>query len=106
MPFSLGVAAEAAKKPPFDLTDQMRIDAGKTRFNALCSAYCHGNEGSGGRVPAFKGRTSLKADEVFKVLTEGRRSDDVMPAYGSMPEEKRWELVAYIMYLTRQTPDH
>jgi mono/diheme cytochrome c family protein len=102
IPFSPRLAAQSVKEPPFALTDPARIEAGKARFNARCSAYCHGNEGSGGRTPAFKGRSSLKADEVFKVITEGRRSDDVMPSYVSMREEARWELVAYIMYLSRQ----
>lgn len=105
MSISLAAVAESSTEPPFDLADPQRIAAGKTRFNALCTAFCHGNEGSGGRVPAFKGNADLKADEVFKVTTEGRRSNDVMPAYGSMSEEKRWELVAYIMHLSRQKPD-
>lgn len=89
--------------PPFELTDETRINAGKARFNANCAAYCHGHEGSGGKTPAFKGRADLTPGEVFKVITEGRRGADVMPAWGNgFSSEKRWELVAYIMSLTRQ----
>lgn len=89
--------------PPFDLSDAARIEAGKGRFGANCAAYCHGFEGSGGKTPAFRGRTDLKPEEVFKVITEGRRGADVMPAWGNgFSAEKRWELVAYIMYLSRQ----
>ncbi|MBT9521287.1 MAG: cytochrome c [Dechloromonas sp.] len=92
--------------PPFKLDDESRIAAGKARFGANCAAYCHGNEGSGGKVPSFKGRKDLNAEAVFKVITHGRRGADVMPAWGNgFSAEKRWELVAYIMYLSTQTPD-
>ena len=92
--------------PPFSLEDEARIAAGKTRFGANCAAYCHGNEGSGGKVAAFKGRKDLKPEELFKVITHGRRGADIMPAWGNgFSAEKRWELVAYIMYLSAQSPD-
>lgn len=92
--------------PPFNLDDPDRIAAGKARFGANCAAYCHGNEGTGGKVPSFKGRKDLKADAVFNVITHGRRGADVMPAWGNgFSAEKRWELVAYIMYLSAQVPD-
>lgn len=93
-------------QPPFSLDDEVRIAAGKRRFGANCAAYCHGNEGSGGKVPAFKGRKDLKTEAVFNVITHGRRGADVMPAWGNgFSAEKRWELVAYIMYLSAQEPD-
>ena len=88
---------------PFDLTDPVRIAAGKTRFGANCAAYCHGFEGNGGKTPPFRGNAFLKRDEVFKIITEGRRGSDIMPAWGNgFSAEKRWELVAYIMYLAAQ----
>lgn len=94
-----------AGAPPFDLADPARIEAGKARFGANCAAYCHGFEGSGGKTPAFRGRQDLKAEEVFKVITQGRRGADVMPAWGNgFSPEKRWELVAYIMHLAGQPP--
>ena len=93
-------------QPPFSLDDAERIAAGKARFGANCAAYCHGNEGAGGKVPSFKGRKDLKAEAVFNVITHGRRGADVMPAWGNgFSAEKRWELVAYIMYLSSQAPD-
>jgi mono/diheme cytochrome c family protein len=104
--FTLAIVAQSGKQPPFDLTDQARIDAGKTTFNSLCAGYCHGDEGSGGRTPAFKGNSNLKTDQVFQVITDGLSGEaGVMPAFGSMPVEKRWELVAYIMYLSHQPAD-
>ena len=102
---TLGLAAQSMKQPPIDLTDSAQIDAGKALLNGRCSAYCHGNEGSGGRTPAFKGNSSLKTEEVFQVITEGRTGADVMPSYASTSEKERWELVAYIMYLSRQPVD-
>ncbi len=56
-----------------------------------------------GASPAFRGRTDMKAEELFKVITEGRRGADVMPAWEKgFSAEKRWELVAYILHLGRQ----
>lgn len=93
-------------QPPFNLDDDARIAAGKARFGANCAAYCHGHEGSGGKVAAFKGRKDLRPEEIFKVITHGRRGADIMPAWGNgFSAEKRWELVAYIMYLSAQPPD-
>lgn len=94
-------------QPPFNLADEARIAAGKARFGANCAAYCHGNEGTGGKVPSFKGRKDLKAEAVFNVITYGRRGADVMPAWGNgFSAEKRWELVAYILYLSTLAPDN
>jgi len=94
-----------AVTPPFSLDDPQRIEAGLKRFGANCSAYCHGFEGSGGKTPAFRGRQDLNAEEVFLTITRGRIGSDVMPSFAnSFTDEKRWELVAYIMYLTKQPP--
>jgi mono/diheme cytochrome c family protein len=98
-------APSGAPVPPFPLDDPERIEKGRIRFGANCAAYCHGFEGSGGKTPAFRGRKDLTAEDVFKTITEGRTGSDVMPGWGhGFSEEKRWELVAYIMYLTRQPP--
>lgn len=103
---SIDVNAADAPAPPFDLADPARIEAGKLRFGANCAAYCHGSEGSGGKTPAFKGRRDLEAAAVFKVITEGRKGADVMPAWGNgFSAEKRWELVAYILHLSKQSPN-
>lgn len=100
---TLEVAAQSVEQPPSNLTDQAQIDAGKALFNARCAGYCHGQEGSSGRLPPFKGNSNLKADAVFQVITQGRSGDaGVMPSFGRTPEKERWELVAYIMYLSRQ----
>lgn len=107
---SAGKSATAQSEygpPPFELDDAERIAAGKARFGANCAAYCHGHEGSGGKVAAFKGRKGLQPEELFKVITHGRRGADIMPAWGNgFSAEKRWELVAYIMYLSQQPSDN
>jgi len=96
-------APAAQNTPPFALDDPQHIEKGRLRFGANCAAYCHGFEGSGGKTPAFRGRKDLDAQEVFKVITMGRTGADVMPAWGNgFSAEKRWELVAYIMWLSRQ----
>ena len=103
---TLEMAAQSVEQPPFDLTDQAQIDAGKALFNVRCAGYCHGAEGSSGRLPPFKGNSNFKADAVFQVITQGRSGDaGVMPSFGKMPEKERWQLVAYIMYLSRQPAD-
>lgn len=105
-------ATQAATKPaplpteaPFDLTDPVHIALGEKRFNAYCAAYCHGHEGSGGKTPAFRGRTDMTPTMLFKVITEGRVGSDVMPSWHGFTEEKRWELVAYILDLGRKPAD-
>ena len=95
--------AAAASNPAalsFDLADPQRIAAGKTRFDAQCNFFCHGSEGSAGRTQAFKGRNDFVPETLFKVISEGIKPD--MPAFHRLTEEKRWELVAYIMHLARQ----
>ncbi len=112
--FSLSANAEAllaiddpqgAIKPKFDLSDTSRIDIGKKRFNSTCAAYCHGAEGDGGKITAFKGNTQLTPESIYKTILEGRRGSDIMPPWGrTFTSEEIWELTAYINYLTKQPP--
>lgn len=98
-------AAPEPVKPPFDLTDPARIATGKLRFGSTCAAYCHGREGDGGKTPPFKGRTDLTPGFVFKTITEGRRTTDIMPPWGNtFKPDEIWELVAYIQYLGTLPP--
>jgi mono/diheme cytochrome c family protein len=100
---SVLAADGAASAAPFDLSDAARITAGKKRFGANCAAYCHGSEGEGGRTPRFKGNVHFSPEEAFKVITEGRKTADVMPAWGSsFTPEQIWELVAYLNFLSKQ----
>ena len=99
-----GEGAQAAAAP-FALADPARIAAGKLRFGSTCAAYCHGSEGEGGKSPSFKGRKDFSPGDTFKVITEGRRGTDVMPAWGNaFKPDEIWELVAYLQYLSTQSP--
>lgn len=96
---------EGAKNPPFNLSDETRINIGKKRFNSTCAAYCHGAEGSGGKVTPFKGNKELPIDKIYKTIVEGRRTSDIMPPWGhTFTSAEVWELVAYIHFLTQQPP--
>ncbi|MCX7170597.1 MAG: cytochrome c [Proteobacteria bacterium] len=90
-------------KPAFDLMDSQRIAAGRARFDSLCNFFCHGSEGSAGKTLAFKGRTDFTPEMLFQVITEGIKPE--MPAYQGLAEDKRWEVVAYVMHLGRQKAD-
>ena len=99
--------AAAVASPPFDLADPQRALAGKKRFGANCAAYCHGNEGSGGRTPPFKGNKNFSAADAFKTITEGRRASDIMPPWGkAFTPEEIWELVAYLDQLSKLPSDN
>lgn len=102
---ALAGAARAQEKPPFDLSDPQRIEAGKKRFNGTCAGYCHGAEGVGGRAPSFKGRgDDFDPDYAFTTITNGRKgSGDVMPRWGeAFSPEQIWEIVAYLEFLSQQ----
>jgi len=91
---------EHAGLAPFDLKDPARIEAGHKRFNKTCAGYCHGYEGVGGRAPDFKGRTDLTVEDMYQTIYHGREGADVMPPWGgALPDERIWELVAYLQYL-------
>ncbi len=86
--------------PPFDLMDKSHINAGKETFNRNCNMFCHGNEGSGGKTAAFKGRADFTPGDLYDTIANG---DKTMPAWKEkLSAERRWELVAYILYLGRQ----
>ena len=76
---------------------QAAIDAGKTVYARNCLA-CHGKTLKGtGNVPSLvdgklKGVTE---GEMFWFVTKGDK-DNGMPAWGFMPEEKRWQVVSYV----------
>lgn len=99
----LRAAETDGPQAPFDLSDQIRITAGKKRFGANCAAYCHGSEGEGGKTPRFKGNKNFMPADAFKTITEGRKGSDVMPPWGNtFTPEQIWELVAYIDSLAKQ----
>ena len=95
-PFHDAPASAKAMKNPL-AGQQTAIDAGKTVYARNCLA-CHGKTLKGtGNVPSLidgklKGVTE---GEIFWFITKGDK-DNGMPAWGFMPEEKRWQVVSYV----------
>ena len=95
-PFKDAPASAKAMKNPV-AGQQSAIDAGKTLYARNCLS-CHGKTLQGtGNVPSLadgklKGVT---AGEIFWFVTKGS-PDNGMPAWGFMPEDKRWQIVSYV----------
>ncbi len=76
------------------------IAAGSKLYTANCGA-CHGigARGTGNIPPLAHGPTQSVSDgEVFWFITTGS-VDNGMPSWASMPEQKRWQIVAYLKSL-------
>lgn len=100
--FAAGVVqCAAADFPPFDLNDPKQITAGQQAFNMNCTQYCHGKDGRIGRGPELRRRTDLVADEIYTIVTNGKReSAKIMPAWkGKLSDETIWQITAYIVSL-------
>jgi glucose/arabinose dehydrogenase/mono/diheme cytochrome c family protein len=75
------------------------VRAGQSLF-AKCAA-CHGSKAEGtGNVPGLTDRStqSAKDGEIFWYITKGD-VDNGMPAWSSLPEQQRWQIIAYIKTL-------
>ncbi len=95
-PFHDAPASAKAMKNPLD-GQQPAIDAGKLLYARNCLA-CHGKAGKGtGNVPSLvDGKlTGVTQGEVFWFVTKGDK-DNGMPAWGFLPEEKRWQVISYV----------
>ena len=87
------------KKHPF-IGDEARIQAGGKLFAGGCGA-CHGAEGQGGRGPNLRERVAwhpLDDQALFDAIQKGIPGGG-MPA-ADLPEERAWELVAFVRSLT------
>ena len=76
------------------------VAAGAKLYTANC-AGCHGATGQGsGNIPALsQGPTQSVPDgEVFWFITTGSVANG-MPAWGSLAEEQRWQIVSYLKSL-------
>jgi mono/diheme cytochrome c family protein len=82
-----------------DLADAARITRGKSTFDSTCAAFCHGLE-----PPLFIGRKGLDPDSAFTTIAEGGRGATPMPPWGDVfTRDEIWDLVAYIVFLGKQT---
>ncbi len=77
------------------------IEAGSQLFKTKCSK-CHGTNGQGGGEfpPLTKPSTKSATDgEIFWFITMGD-ADSGMPAWEKLPEQQRWQLVAFVKSLS------
>lgn len=80
------------------------VAAGSRLYTANCGS-CHGIRARGtGNIPALsQGPTQSAPDgEVFWFITTGS-VDNGMPAWASLPEQKRWQIVTYLKSLKTST---
>jgi glucose/arabinose dehydrogenase len=80
------------------------VAAGSRLYSANCGS-CHGIKARGtGNIPALsEGPTQSAPDgEVFWFITTGS-VDNGMPAWASLPEQKRWQIVTYLKSLKNST---
>jgi glucose/arabinose dehydrogenase len=76
------------------------IEAGHAVYQQRCAA-CHGPMAKGqGNIPALaSGPTqAAKAGEIFWYITRGDLSNG-MPSWAALPEQRRWQVVAYVKNL-------
>jgi glucose/arabinose dehydrogenase/mono/diheme cytochrome c family protein len=92
-------ASAKKMKNPF-AGDAVAVAAGKALFSKRC-ASCHGSSAQGtGNVPSLVDgpAQTASAGEVFWFITTGS-VENGMPAWGSLPEKDRWQIVTYIKSL-------
>jgi glucose/arabinose dehydrogenase len=92
-----------AQKNPLE-GQQEAVDAGKPLYARNCLA-CHGKLGKGtGNVPSLvDGKLNgVAPGEVFWFITKGD-TDNGMPSWAFLPEQKRWQIVSYVESLAAGT---
>jgi glucose/arabinose dehydrogenase len=92
-------ASSSQLKNPY-VGQKTAVTAGSRLYATNCGS-CHGIGGRGtGNIPALsQGPTQSASDgEVFWFITTGSVNNG-MPAWGSLSEQKRWQIVAYLKSL-------
>jgi mono/diheme cytochrome c family protein len=92
-------ASSSQVKNPY--AGQPTAAAAGARFYATNCGSCHGIKGRGtGSIPPLsEGPTQSASDgEVFWFITTGA-ADSGMPAWGTLPERQRWQIVTYLKSL-------
>src|SRR2546430_5220914 len=80
-------------------------DAAKSVYESRCAA-CHGPTGEGsGNIPGLvSGKTQGASDgELFWYITKGDVNNG-MPAWGSLPEKDRWQVINFLRVLGGSKP--
>jgi Glucose/sorbosone dehydrogenases len=95
-PFHDAPASAKAMKNPLE-GQPAAVEAGRTVYSRNCLS-CHGKAGQGtGNVPSLvDGKLQgVTEGEIFWFITKGS-PDNGMPAWGFLPEEKRWQVISYV----------
>lgn len=100
---------------PRDRLDSIEAQQrGRALFLEKC-ALCHGvradgegvrREGLSAKPVNFQSkdwRAKTNARRVYTVLSEGKRGTS-MPAWPSLSDDERWDLVAYVLSVSKETP--
>jgi mono/diheme cytochrome c family protein len=76
------------------------METSELMFNQNC-AYCHGNQGGGGKSRKMQCLRFLNNEYVYKTISNGKRSGSlIMPSWSkSFDKTKRLMLTAYVMTL-------
>lgn len=82
------------------------VAAGANLFSENC-AKCHGEnaEGKGKRPPLKSERIKHATDGELAWLLKNGNSFKGMPIWGGLPEQERWQIIAYIRSLNTPSPE-
>ncbi len=101
-PFHDAPASAKAQKNPYE---GQHPDSARAAYQKTCGA-CHGQNGEGtGNIPALAtGKAQGASDgELFWYITKGDVNNG-MPAWVSLPEEQRWQIVNFLRVLGSLKP--
>lgn len=99
-PWQTHVPEKERSRPNPYADDQEAVQAGAKMFQQHCSA-CHGKEAEGkGKKPSLRSERveATTPGEIQWLLKNGNLVAG-MPSWSRLPEEQRWQLVAYVKSL-------
>lgn len=92
-------ASDRARVNPF-AGQTKAVEGGANLYSEYCSR-CHGDDAQGrGKKPSLRGPDTANATdgELFWILKNGDLAHG-MPDWSQMPDQERWQLVAYLRSL-------
>jgi mono/diheme cytochrome c family protein len=94
-------AKDASRPNPFT-SDSRAILGGEKLFQQHC-AKCHGTSAEGKKGPGLASSTirNAKPGELEWLLRNGSLKNG-MPSWSRLPEQQRWQLVAYLHTLAKK----
>jgi len=92
---SLLFAADHSRVNPY-AGQSVEIQAGAKLYQRYCAA-CHA---TGEKAPALASPVvqSMSAGELFQLIKNGRMAQG-MPSWAQLPEEQRWQIIAWLKTL-------